>query len=51
VAADGRTNAAVEVTFIPPLGQTNSSLLSECFDTGKNNDDANSNTIHCSRVN
>jgi hypothetical protein len=51
VAGDGRTNAAVEVTFIPPVGQTNSSLLAECFDTGKNNDDANTNTVHCNRVN
>lgn len=50
VAADGRTNATVEVTFIPPLGQAWSPLAAECLDSGKNNDDANTNTVHCNRT-
>jgi hypothetical protein len=49
VAADARTNATVEVTFIPPQGQAWSSLAAECLDSGKNNDDANTNTVHCNR--
>jgi hypothetical protein len=49
IAPDGRTNATVEVTFIPPLGQAWSPLASECLDSGKNNDDANTNTVHCNR--
>jgi Tfp pilus assembly protein PilX len=49
VAADGRTNATLEVTFIPPLGQAWSPLAAECLDSGKNNDDANTNTVHCNR--
>ena len=49
MAPDGRTNATVEVTFIPPLGQAWSPLASECLDSGKNNDDANTNTVHCNR--
>ncbi|HXU82945.1 MAG TPA: hypothetical protein VN914_16215 [Polyangia bacterium] len=49
VAPDGRTNATVEVTFIPPLGQAWSPLAAECLDSGKNNDDANTNTVHCNR--
>lgn len=51
LAADGRTNATVEVTFIPPLGQPWSPLSAECLDSGKNNDDANTNTVHCNRSN
>jgi hypothetical protein len=46
---DGRTNATLEVTFIPPLGTTFSPLAAECLDSGKNNDDANTNTVHCTR--
>jgi Tfp pilus assembly protein PilX len=49
VAPDGRTSATVEVTFIPPLGQAWSPLAAECLDSGKNNDDANTNTVHCNR--
>jgi hypothetical protein len=49
LAPDGRTNATVEVTFIPPLGQAWSPLAAECLDSGKNNDDANTNTVHCNR--
>jgi Tfp pilus assembly protein PilX len=49
LAADGRTNATVEVSFIPPLGQAWSPLAAECLDSGKNNDDANTNTVHCNR--
>jgi hypothetical protein len=50
VAPDGRTNAIIEVTFIPPVGAAWSPLTAECFDTGKNNDDANTNTVHCNRA-
>jgi hypothetical protein len=50
VAADGRTSATVEVSFIPPLGQAWSPLAAECLDSGKNNDDANTNTVHCNRT-
>jgi hypothetical protein len=49
VAPDGRTSATVEVSFIPPLGQAWSPLAAECLDSGKNNDDANTNTVHCNR--
>jgi len=49
VAPDGRTNATVEVSFIPPLGEAWSPLAAECLDSGKNNDDANTNTVHCNR--
>jgi hypothetical protein len=49
VAADGRTNATVEVSFIPPLGEAWAPLAAECLDSGKNNDDANTNTVHCNR--
>jgi hypothetical protein len=49
VAPDGRTNATVEVTFIPPLGAAWAPLAAECLDSGKNNDDANTNTVHCNR--
>jgi hypothetical protein len=49
VAPDGRTSATVEVTFIPPLGEAWSPLAAECLDSGKNNDDANTNTVHCNR--
>ena len=46
---DGRTNSTLEVTFIPPLTTAFSPLAAECLDSGKNNDDANTNTVHCSR--
>jgi hypothetical protein len=46
---DGRTNATLEVTFIPPITTIVAALPSECLDTGKNNDDANTNTVHCTR--
>jgi hypothetical protein len=49
MAADGRTNSALEVTFIPPVGVAWSPLAAECLDSGKNNDDANTNTVHCNR--
>jgi hypothetical protein len=49
LAPDGRTNATVEVTFIPPLGKPWAPLAAECLDSGKNNDDANTNTVHCNR--
>jgi len=50
VAPDGRTAATVEVTFIPPMGEAWSPLAAECLDSGKNNDDANTNTVHCNRA-
>jgi len=49
VAQDGRTNATIEVTFIPSQGTPWAPLASECLDSGKNNDDANTNTVHCNR--
>lgn len=49
VGVDGRTNVAIEATFFPPLGQAWSPLAAECLDSGKNNDDANTNTVHCNR--
>jgi hypothetical protein len=49
VAPDGRTTAAVEVTFVPPIRPPTINMISECLDSGKNVDDANTNTLHCSR--
>jgi PilX N-terminal len=49
VAPDGRTTAAVEVTFVPPIKPPTINMISECLDSGKNVDDANTNTLHCSR--
>ena len=49
VAPDGRTNVVLELTFIPPLVAPTIRVLSECLDSGKNLDDANTNTLHCSR--
>lgn len=49
VAPDGRTTAAVEVTFVPPITPPTINMISECLDSGKNVDDANTNTLHCSR--
>jgi hypothetical protein len=49
MAPDGRTNVTVEVTFVPPVGAAWSPLAAECLDSGKNNDDANTNTVHCNR--
>ena len=51
VAPDGRTTAAVEVTFVPNLTPPTINMISECLDSGKNVDDANTNTLHCSRGN
>jgi hypothetical protein len=49
VGPDNRTTATVEVTFIPQQTSASSPLAAECLDTGKNNDDANTNTVHCTR--
>ena len=49
VAPDGRTNTVLEATFVPPVAPPTINLISECLDSGKNVDDANSNTLHCSR--
>jgi hypothetical protein len=49
VAPDGRTTAAIEVTFVPPIRPPTINMISECLDSGKNVDDANTNTLHCSR--
>ncbi len=49
VAPDGRTTAAIEVTFVPPITPPTINMISECLDSGKNVDDANTNTVHCSR--
>jgi hypothetical protein len=49
LAPDGRTNSTLEVTFVPPMGGAWSPLAAECLDSGKNNDDANTNTVHCNR--
>jgi hypothetical protein len=49
VAPDGRINTTVEVTVVPPLGTVWAPLAAECLDSGKNNDDANTNTVHCNR--
>jgi hypothetical protein len=49
VAPDGRINTTIEVTVVPPLGVSWAPLAAECLDSGKNNDDANTNTVHCSR--
>jgi hypothetical protein len=51
VAPDGRTTAAIEVTFVPPIVSPTINMISECLDSGKNVDDANTNTLHCSRGN
>ena len=49
VAPDGRTTSAIEVTFVPPIQPPTINMISECLDSGKNVDDANTNTLHCSR--
>jgi hypothetical protein len=51
VAPDGRTNATLELTFFPRSSAPVSYIDVECSDTGKNVDDANTNTVHCSRAN
>jgi hypothetical protein len=51
VAPDGRTNTVLEATFVPPVAPPTINLISECLDSGKNVDDANTNTLHCSRGN
>jgi hypothetical protein len=51
VAPDGRTSSAIEVTFLPPISPPTINMISECLDSGKNVDDANTNTLHCSRGN
>ena len=50
VAPDGRNNATVELTFFPRGTAPSTFIEVECSDTGKNVDDANSNTLHCSRA-
>ncbi len=50
VAPDGRNNATVELTFFPRGVAPDTFVEVECADTGKNIDDANSNTLHCSRA-
>src|SRR5204862_6677494 len=49
LAPDNRTNVTLEVTFVPPLNGTWAPMAAECLDSGKNNDDANTNTVHCNR--
>jgi hypothetical protein len=51
VALDGRTSATVELTFFPRATGPLTFIDVECADTGKNVDDANTNTVHCSRAN
>ncbi len=51
VAPDGRTNATLELTFFPRSSGPVTYIDVECSDTGKNVDDANTNTVHCSRAN
>ena len=51
VGTDGRTNTVLEATFVPPVVPPTINLISECLDSGKNVDDANTNTLHCSRGN
>jgi hypothetical protein len=51
VAVDGRTSATVELTFFPRATGPLTFIDVECIDTGKNVDDANTNTVHCSRAN
>jgi hypothetical protein len=51
VAPDGRTTSAIEVTFLPPIAPPTINMISECLDSGKNVDDANTNTLHCTRGN
>lgn len=51
VGVDGRTNTVLEATFVPPVVPPTINLISECLDSGKNVDDANTNTLHCSRGN
>jgi hypothetical protein len=51
VAPDGRTTSAIELTFEPPISPPTINMISECLDSGKNVDDANTNTLHCSRGN
>jgi hypothetical protein len=48
VAPDGRTTVVLEATFSPPRGDR-IPILVECLDSGKNVDEANTNTVHCSR--
>jgi hypothetical protein len=51
VALDGRTSATLELTFTAPEAGPLTFIDVECMDTGKNVDDANTNTLHCSRAN
>jgi hypothetical protein len=51
VALDGRTSATVELTFAAKNTGVASTIDVECSDTGKNVDDANTNTVHCTRAN
>jgi hypothetical protein len=50
VAPDGRNNAVLELTFYAPDLGPITLIDVECADTGKNVDDANTNTVHCSRA-
>ena len=51
LGVDGRTSVVLEATFVPPIAPPTINLISECLDSGKNVDDANTNTLHCSRAN
>jgi hypothetical protein len=50
VAPDGRTNATLELTFFPRASAPVTFIDVDCADTGKNVDDANTNTLHCTRA-
>ena len=50
VAPDGRNNAVVELTFFPRASGPLTFIAVECGDTGKNVDDSNTNTLHCTRA-
>jgi hypothetical protein len=50
VAPDGRNNAVVELTFFPRASGPLTFINVECGDTGKNVDDSNTNTLHCTRA-
>jgi hypothetical protein len=50
VAPDGRTSATLELTFFPRASGPLTFIDVDCSDTGKNVDDANTNTVHCTRA-
>jgi hypothetical protein len=51
VAPDNRSNTTLELTFYPRDSGPITYIDVDCADTGKNVDDANTNTVHCSRAN